>query len=282
MKHLLFSLNNFFSPNGYNVTKKHYDPEIYPTHFHDCLELTLLSKGTGKQNINGTEYYMPTYTLTIMSHQDIHRYYDLSSDHFFCNLMFLPKMLSKEALKKIDELPYDKICTVPESVGKSIESIMDALLCSQDSSHDYPPNFASSLCEILVNIFLQHFVQSTSSTIKPKGSILQEALSYVNANFTTSLSLDDIANHAKCSPAYLSELFHNKMGLTVKQYITSMRIKHAKRMLISTNLPIMTVCFDCGFSSLASFNRNFFAIEKISPSAYRKIYVNDTSSNKNK
>ena len=158
---------------------------------------------------------------------------------------------------------------------------MDALLCSQDASHDYPPSYTSSLCEILVNIFLHHFVQSTSSANKPKGNILQEALIYINANFTAAISLGDIADQAKCSSAYLSELFHSKMGLTVKQYITSMRIKHAKRLLISSNLPIMSICFDCGFSSLASFNRNFFVLEKISPSAYRKMYVSGSDPSTN-
>ncbi|MBQ2768590.1 MAG: helix-turn-helix domain-containing protein [Clostridia bacterium] len=273
MNHLLFPLNNYFSPNGYNAVKSHYEPEIYPTHFHDCMEITLLSEGTGWQNINGTEYYMPTYTLTVMSHQDIHRYYDLSENHLFCNLMFLPKLLSDETLKKIEDLHSDKICTVPESVGKSIAAITEALICSQDSNHEYPSNFASSLFEILVNIFLQHFVQSTASAEKLKGSILQESLIYINANFMTALSLNEIANHVKCSSAYLSELFHKKMGLTVKQYITNMRIKHAKKLLISSEQPIMSICFDCGFSSLASFNRNFFSIEKISPSAYRKMYI---------
>lgn len=279
IKHLLFPLTNYSSPNGYNVAKTHLKPETYSMHFHDCIEITLLAKGTGRQSINGTEYYMPTYTLTIMSQRDFHRYYDLSSDNLLYNLMVFPGLLPDEMRKTIESLPYDKICTLPENVGKSIVSIMQALSYSQNSNQDYPPNFASSLCENLVNVFQYYYTLSTSSTGKTKGSILQNSLVYINENFTTSISLEEISQQAKCSPSYLSELFHKKIGMTVKQYINAMRIKHAKRMLISSDIPIMNICFDCGFTSLASFNRNFYMLEKISPSAYRKLHANASLKN---
>ena len=269
MKRLLFPLKNYFSPNGYNIAKQNLPLERYSIHFHDCIEISLLSEGTGKQLINGTEYHMPKYTFTIMHHHDCHRYYDLSPDNFLYNLMILPSLLPEEVLKKLDNLS-DKICVLPDSVGKATVSIMDALLSSQDCHQEFPSNFVPNLCQTLIDIFLQHYTLTpNSSSDMVEGSILQNALIYINAHYTSNLSLNDIAEHAKCYPTYLSEHFHKKMGMTIKQYINAMRLKHAKKLLISSNLPIMSICFESGFSSLASFNRNFLALEKTSPSAYR-------------
>ena len=272
MKHLLFPLKNYFSPNGYNITKQVLLTGDYSMHFHDCIEISILAKGTGKQTINDTEYDMPTYTLTVMHHQDCHRYHGMCQDNLLYNLMVLPSLLPEESLKKLENLP-DKICFLPENVGQSTSSIMEALIASQDCHQEYPASFVPTLCKNLIDIFLYHYKPTKSSTADlAEGSILQNALIFINSHYTNALSLNEIAEYAKCCPTYLSEYFHKKMGLTVKQYINVMRLKHAKKLLLSSDMPIMSICFEAGFSSLASFNRNFLETEKISPSAYRAKY----------
>ena len=69
------------------------------------------------------------------------------------------------------------------------------------------------------------------------------------------------------------------MDVTIKQYIISLRVKHAKRLLSRSSDPIMGICYESGFSSLASFNRNFLETEGISPSAYRKAYNSKNQAN---
>ena len=277
MKHLLFSLKDYSSPNGFNIDKHVLTSEPYLTHFHDYIEVSLLAQGTGMQNINGREYHMPTYTLTVMNQHDCHRYYDMSPDNLLYNLSLLPSLLPDELLHKVNNLPFDKICILPEQVGKTALAIMDALTYSQGLHTDYPANFASPLCQSLVEIFLHHYTSFPSASSDASGGILQSALIHINAHYTTALSLNEIAENAKCCPTYLSELFHKKMGMTIKQYINVMRLKHAKKLLISSDLPIMSICFECGFSSLASFNRNFLESEKTSPSAYRKSFHSNPS-----
>ena len=273
MKRVLYPLKNYFSPNGYNVAKAVLTQERYSVHFHDCIEISLLSKGHGKQIINGTEYPMPQYTFTIMHHNDCHRYLDLCPDNLLLNLMLLPSLLPEETIKKLDALHFDKICVLPECVGKSVASIIEALECSQTCHEDYPAPFVSSLSQSLIDIFFQHYKPTRAvAAYSSDGSILQNALIYINRHYTSALSLGEIAKYAQCSAAYLSEYFHRKMGVTVKQYVNAMRLQHAKKLLISSNLSMMSICFESGFSSLASFNRNFVENEKMSPSAYRKYH----------
>ena len=272
MNLILYPLKNYSAPNGYHISKDKLDEPWYAMHFHDSVEITLLTKGTCNQIINGTEYFMPTYTYCIMCRQDCHRFYDFSPDNTLYNLMIMPSLLPEEVLKTLEDMSADKICTLPEDVGKTVISIMDALNRSQNSNHGYTSKLISSLLQHLIDIFLYHYqTHPTSKRISPD-NIIQNALIYINTNYTSAITLADIASHANCNPTYLSEYFHKKMDVTIKQYITILRIKRAKKLLTSSNESIMNICFESGFSSLASFNRNFLEIENVSPSAYRKLY----------
>ena len=111
MKPLLFPLKNYPTPNSYYISKDKLDEPWYNMHFHDSIEITLLIKGTCHQIINGTEYFMPTYTYTIMWRQDYHRFYDFSKDNLLYNLMISPSLLPESILKKLQ--PPSKLkCTL--------------------------------------------------------------------------------------------------------------------------------------------------------------------------
>ena len=186
------------------------------------------------------------------------------------NLMISPSLLPESILKKLEATPSDKICTLPKEVGKTVVSILDTLAQSQAFNHSYMPRLAASLCVNLIDIFFYHYKTHPTSKIVPHESIIQNALIYINAHYTESLSLQDIANYANCNAAHLSESFHKKMNMTIKQYITILRIKRAKKLLVTTTAPISSIAYESGFSSLASFNRNFLEQENISPTIYRK------------
>ena len=273
MKPSLFPLKNYPTPNNYYISQDKLDEPWYAMHFHDSIEITLLIKGTCNQLINGTEYFMPTYTYTIMWRQDYHRFHDFSPDNLLYNLMISPSLLPESVLKKLEATPSDKICTLPEDVGKMVISILDALAQAQGFNQSYMPNLTSSLCQNLIDIFFWHYKTHPTSKIISNESIIQNALIYINAHYCEPLSLSDIAKHSNCNVSHLSASFHKKLNMTIKQYITILRIKKAKKLLVTTNVPISSIAYESGFSSLASFNRNFLEQESISPSAYRKKFT---------
>ena len=279
MKPALFPLKNYPTPNGYYIAKDKLDEPWYAMHFHDSIEIAILAKGTCNQIINGTEYFMPTYTYMIMWRQDYHKFYDFSPDNLLYNLMISPSLLPEGILQKLEATPSDKICTLPKEVGKTVISIMDTLAQSQNFNQSYMPQLATSLCQNLIEIFFCHYKTHPTSKIVSNESIIQNALIYINSHYSEPLSLNDIAQYANCNATHLSESFHKKMNMTIKQYITILRIKKAKKLLVTTNTPVSTICYESGFSSLASFNRNFLELENLSPSAYRKALTNKTSYN---
>lgn len=99
---------------------------------------------------------------------------------------------------------------------------------------------------------------------------LERARSFIADNFRNRFVLDDIAGAAALSPHYLLRLFRTMYGNTPHQYLTELRIRHARGLLEKTSDSVTTVCFDSGFESPASFSLLFRKHTGFSPRAYRR------------
>lgn len=92
---------------------------------------------------------------------------------------------------------------------------------------------------------------------------------YIDNNFNLPLTLDSLAEIAHLRPSYLSRIFHEKMGVTITEYITKKRIEKAEYLLIYTEASIQEIASRCGFSSTAHFHRIFKQKTDTTPLEYR-------------
>ena len=72
------------------------------------------------------------------------------------------------------------------------------------------------------------------------------------------------------STSYFSKQFHEITGKKYIDFLTSLKLKHAKLLLSTTNKTVIDIAESCGFKSLSNFNSTFKNREGISPSQYRK------------
>jgi YesN/AraC family two-component response regulator len=100
--------------------------------------------------------------------------------------------------------------------------------------------------------------------------ILQNAIRFIEKNFTKELKLKEIADLIHLNPQYFSRFFKKETGLTFTEYITKLRIGKAKRLLTDTDMPIYRVASEVGFSDAAYFSKVFLKYEHQSPFSYKK------------
>lgn len=86
------------------------------------------------------------------------------------------------------------------------------------------------------------------------------------------LSVADIAEACQVTERELRDAFlSNKVALS--GYITERRVHRAETLLHTTSLSVLDICFECGFSDTASFNRAFKRKHGVPPSEWRKANV---------
>ena len=269
MNQPIYQLKNFPSTHGYHIRR--YTDTKHALHFHDCIEITILEKGEGVHVINGTEYYYPMYTFTIMDYRDCHAFFNLTPKNSLYNLMVSPSLVSPEQLEKITKLTADKICYLDREAGKVVISHLDTLYYLKKRNQGVSPSLIRNVCDNLIELFLTFFNQEALAETTQKSEI-QKSLEYINLHFREKITLNNVAEHTGYNPTHFSKLFHQKMGITFNHYVSSIRVNCAKRLLAGTDHSIAFICFDCGFASVSSFNRNFSEIAGCTPNAYRMQY----------
>ncbi len=108
------------------------------------------------------------------------------------------------------------------------------------------------------------------------------ALEYLNKNCVEDLTLDSLAAYAGFSRYTLSRMFRQHTGETFTQYLSRRRVEMAMELLSSTRLPVTQVALQCGFNSIATFNRVFREVKGCTPTQYRGIYSADVKRDANK
>lgn len=82
---------------------------------------------------------------------------------------------------------------------------------------------------------------------------------FIAQHYREPLTVQAIAADAKLHPKYLMRVFKKQCGASVWEYLTRLRVSHAQRLLITTDLKVLDIAMESGFSSLAPFYAAFAA-----------------------
>ena len=107
---------------------------------------------------------------------------------------------------------------------------------------------------------------------------VERARKYIDDHFSLPIGAGDVARELHITAAHLTRLFRHAVGESVTDYITRRRIERACEYLRSSEIPIGSLAVNVGFPDQNYFSRRFRAMTGLSPSAYRKKYQqNDTT-----
>ena len=100
-----------------------------------------------------------------------------------------------------------------------------------------------------------------------------KVLSFIKEHHTENLTSEDICKHFSCSRSYLSHLFKKNCGMSIREYINTLRIEDAKTLLVCSKLNIAEITIVLGFSDSNYFSKTFKKAVGISPVKYRKEHI---------
>jgi AraC-like DNA-binding protein len=93
---------------------------------------------------------------------------------------------------------------------------------------------------------------------------------FINEQFHRELKISEIAATAHTSQFHFSRLFRKATGRTVHQYLTSVRVDRAKRLLAATDISLADIGAAVGYESQSHFTTIFRKLVGITPATYRR------------
>ena len=100
--------------------------------------------------------------------------------------------------------------------------------------------------------------------------IIEDVIKYIKENLTSDLSLNAVASYASLSSIHFHNCFKAATGKTLHEYVEEQRIKKAAGLLVSTDLTLTEISYECGFSSQSYFSYAFKRKMKMTPREYAK------------
>ena len=121
-----------------------------------------------------------------------------------------------------------------------------------------------------ISVALNEFIELVySSQDAKKMTQIRPAINYIDANYDKPLSLAEIAKTSFLSVSRLAHIFKEQMGITIIDYLTSVRIDRAKQLLLSTDQNCTEICFQVGYNNQSYFTRTFKELAGMTPKKFR-------------
>ena len=98
---------------------------------------------------------------------------------------------------------------------------------------------------------------------------VENARVYIFENFSQDISLQQLAKHCLVSPFHFSRIFKTIMNISPYQYLTEVRLNHAKVLLTTSEQSITDIAFACGFNSVEHFATAYRYRYHAGPSKFR-------------
>jgi branched-chain amino acid transport system substrate-binding protein len=100
--------------------------------------------------------------------------------------------------------------------------------------------------------------------------VLRKALAFIEKNYNTPLTVNQIAGAVSLSASHLSHVIKKERSLTLGKCIAQVRIEKAKQLLRNSDLPICQIAMEVGYPDQSYFTKIFKKYEKITPAEYRR------------
>lgn len=96
---------------------------------------------------------------------------------------------------------------------------------------------------------------------------------YVQEHYAGKPSLEELARREGLQLSYLSRFIRKAFGLSFRDYVTRLRLEHAARLAATTDMRLIDICVESGFSDTRYLNRAFRDAFGMSPQAFREAAV---------
>ena len=118
--------------------------------------------------------------------------------------------------------------------------------------------------------FAPHVHRDT--TVEAHRQAVERVIGEMRRRFDEPLALADMARIAYLSPCYFDRTFRQATGIPPVQFLYALRIEAAKRLLLTTSLSVIDVCYEVGYNSIGTFTSRFKQLVGVSPRQFRHLH----------
>lgn len=265
-------------------------------HWHDYLQITICTDGTGKFLFTNKEYTVEKGDVFIVSNFENHVAISESGQttHFLM-IIFMPDFIAAPGGRKFDFEYLAPFRYNTKTFNHRINQSLVEAQCIGNLAHSlksiyskkeqgYKHMLDAGLRQILATL-IRYYKTTYSdycSVNSRSQSMMRDAIHYIHQNFLNNLTLQDVSDHLHISTSRFRHVFKETFNIGFKEYITYLRLGESRRLLLTTDYNITEVSNRSCFSNIHQFYKVFNKYVFMSPAQYRKRFARPHSAAANK
>lgn len=109
--------------------------------------------------------------------------------------------------------------------------------------------------------------------------LMQRALDFIHKNYSQDISLSDVANYVYLSEHYFGSIFKNNMKEGFVQYLNTVRLDEAIRLLQTGLYSVKEISYKVGYKNCNYFIKLFKAYTGVTPKQYCLMHKSNDTGN---
>lgn len=250
-------------------------------HTHSFFEICYAFAGQGLFRINEQDYQVRQGQVFVARPGEVHEIIS-SQDQplgiYFWSHTLTQRRDSPPAPTALDEL-LQAFLTAPCCVSERVPAMQRTLELLTEEVMRKEPGYLQALEGLAVKLLLDTAravvelpsqpARAETSSRSPAEALVQVIIRYLRDNYHRPLTIRDLAAQVHLSERHTSRLFHSIMGVSILEYLTTLRLEIAAQLLLERQMPIKEIAQATGYPDVRYFTTLFHQHTGLTPAAFR-------------
>ena len=253
------------------------------THWHDELEIVIITKGIVHMRIAGNSFAMTAGEGYFANSGVVHSETLKTKAGHQHAIVFSPKIISRAEdliwqtcvapILGNSRLPYIRLSPSVPWQKECLNLVETAWNFGAYDKENYPIQvrycLSQAFSQIAANAAILESEPRYTGKYRRDELRIKKALLFIEQNYAEDITIDDIAQSAGISVSTCLRLFSTVLDTTPVQYLIRHRLqKAADELHRAGGKTIAEIAYACGFSDASYFNRCFRKAYAMTPSQY--------------
>ena len=235
-------------------------------HFHEFDKVVILLSGHVTYEVETSDYELKPWDILLIRHHTIHKACIDREEPYERIILYIDsRYIERESMGESLSTCFDNAdkqgrhCLRPD---EETRLLMQNTICALEAESSEAFGFEIMRNTMLLQLLVQinRISAKTEYTevrqIKGTNEKITHALTYINENLESELTIDRLAASVYLSRYHFMRLFKEQTGYTVHGYIKQKRLLNGAK-LIRSGVPVTEAALTCGYTDYSSFYRAF-------------------------
>lgn len=256
-------------------------------HWHKEIEIILIKSGIVNLGVSDHPIQAKAGDVIMIGSGELH--YVLASAEserlvfqfdfsFFQELTFL-KNTSYSLFDLFASIEHNSQLWEPE-IHKHVVDLLEKINEEyNDKKEGYSYAVKGYLCVLMTLLYRRlkdtkkHVLMEMDINSNQNLQVMDTIFRYVEQHYASSITLEQVAEHAGFSTYYFTKFFKKHTGKTFVTFLNEYRVEKAKWILLNEDIPVMELMERTGFGSTKTFYRVFKQITGLAPSSFKQEHL---------